>query len=103
MKLDDIELLTTTTESPIVSATAVAPVRSGLDSSESAASRPPVGRSRRTGTPSQRTTGRMMNGAAAAMPANIAIVIRIPKHLGDSAACRGRIHVQHRAAGECGL
>ena len=78
MKLDDIELLTTTTESPIVSATAVAAVRSGLERSESAASRPPVGRSRRTGTASQRMTGRMMNGAAAAMPANIAIVIRIP-------------------------
>ena len=78
MKLEDIELLTTTTESPIVSATAVAAVRSGLERSESAASRPPVGRSRRTGTASQRMTGRMMNGAAAAMPANIAIVIRIP-------------------------
>ena len=53
-KLADIELLTTTTESPIVSATAVAAVRSGLDRSESAASRPPVGSRRRIGTASQR-------------------------------------------------
>ena len=65
-------------ESPIVSATAVAAVRSGLERSESAASRPPVGSSRRSGTASQRMTGRMMNGAAAAMPANIAIVSQDP-------------------------
>ena len=64
-KLEDIELLTTTTDSPIVSATAVAAVRSGLDSSESAASRPPVGNSRRSGHASQRMTGRITNGAAA--------------------------------------
>jgi hypothetical protein len=77
-KLADIELLTTTTDSPIVNATAVAAVRSGLERSESPASRPPVGNTRRIGTASQRITGRMTKGAATAMPANIAIVMRIP-------------------------
>jgi hypothetical protein len=62
----------------MVNATAVAAVRSGFDRSESAASRPPVGSTRRMGTASQRMTGRMTNGAATAIPANNAIVMTIP-------------------------
>ena len=59
----------------MVSATAVAAVLSGLESSASAASRPPVGSTRFIGTASHRTTGRIRKGDAMAMPANIAIVI----------------------------
>ena len=60
-------------------------MRSGLEMSEFAASRPPVGSSRRIGTASQRMTGMMMNGATTAMPANIAIVIAIAAVRGEAA------------------
>ena len=79
MKLADIELLTTTTESPMVSATAVAAVRSGLEQ-ERVGGEAPAGREQapRTARRAPRTTGMIRNGAAIAMPANIAIVSTIP-------------------------
>ena len=78
MKLADMELFTTTTDSPIVSATAVAAVRSGLERRASAARRPPVGSTRLIGTASRGPPGMIRNGAAIAIPANIAIVMTIP-------------------------
>src|SRR5437763_795724 len=74
----DRALLTTTTDSPIVRATAVAAVRVGLNRVASDASRPAVGESRRRGTASARTKGVIRYGAARTMPRNIAIVSPIP-------------------------
>ena len=63
-KLADMPLLTTNTDRPIVSATAVAAVRAGLER----ARRRPAGRrsahSLRSGTASTRTSGMITNGAA---------------------------------------
>ena len=78
MKLDDIELFTSTTESPIVSAAAVAAVRPAFDRSESTASRPLAGKRRLNTGARPAATGRIRNGAASPIPTNISIVTSIP-------------------------
>ena len=85
-KLADSVLLTTTTDRPIVSATAVAAVRAGFDSSASAASRPPAGNRRRSGTREQPDERHDHERRRSTMPTNIAIVSAIAVAAPDSAA-----------------
>src|SRR5215208_5370589 len=64
MKLEDIELLTTTTDSPIVRATAVAAVRRGLESSKSDHESPHRRGATQPGVAEHRPDGRDAPGAA---------------------------------------
>ena len=69
MKLADSVLLTTTTDRPMVSAAAVAAVRTGVRE-QRVRGQPPAGRERpcAAARASTRTSGMITNGASSAMP-----------------------------------